>query len=84
MTEAIIIALITSTIPLIGTIMTVLHSARKTDEKFKIEIAVMEARLEELTREVRLHNDFARRLPSLETKVEHLERAVARMEDDQR
>lgn len=74
MNDAILIALISSVIPLIGTIITVLYSANKTDEKIKINQAVMEAKLEELTREVRLHNDFAQRVPVLETKVEHLEK----------
>ena len=74
MNDAILIALISSIIPLIGTIITVLYSANKTDEKIKINQAVMEAKLEELTREVRMHNDFAQRVPVLETKVEHLEK----------
>jgi hypothetical protein len=74
MNDAILIAIISSVIPLIGTIITVLYSANKTDEKIKINQAVMEAKLEELTREVRLHNDFAQRVPVLETKVEHLEK----------
>lgn len=74
MSDAIVIALISSIIPLIGTIVTVLYSANKTDEKLKITQAVMETKIEELTREVRLHNDFAQRVPVLETKVEHLEK----------
>lgn len=32
--------------------------------------AVTETRLDELTREVREHNDFARRVPVLEEKIE--------------
>lgn len=82
MDNAIVVALITSIIPLVGTIITVLYSASKTDEKLKITQAVMETRLEELVREVRTHNDFAQRIPSLETKVEHLERQVTRLQDD--
>lgn len=82
MDNAIIIALITSIVPLIGTIITVLWSASKTDIKIKISQAVMEEKLTELTREVRAHNDFAQRIPVLESKVEHLENSVRRMEDD--
>ena len=76
MSEAIQIALITSIVPLIGTILTVLWSAARTDEKVKISMAVMENKIEELTREVREHNDFAKRIPVLEAKVEHLEKEV--------
>lgn len=74
MSEAITIALISSIIPLLGTIITVLYSAAKTDEKVKVSMAIMETKIEELTREVRWHNDFAQRVPVLETKVEHLEK----------
>ena len=76
MSEAIQIALITSIVPLIGTVLTVHWSAARTDEKVKIQMAVMEAKVDELTREVREHNDFARRIPVLEAKVEHLEKEV--------
>lgn len=82
MNETILAALIGSIIPLIGTIITVLYSAGRTDEKVKIVMAVMETKIEELTREVRAHNDFAQRVPTLETKVEHLEKDVTRLEDD--
>lgn len=82
MNETILAALIGSIIPLIGTIITVLYSAGRTDEKVKIAMAVMETKIEELTREVRQHNDFAQRVPTLETKVEHLEKDVTRLEDD--
>ena len=74
MSEAVIIAIISSCIPLLGTIITVLYSAAKTDEKVKVAMAVMETKVEELTREVRRHNDFAQRVPVLESKVEHLEK----------
>lgn len=76
MSEAIQIALITSIVPLIGTVLTVLWSAARTDEKVKIQMAVMEAKVDELTREVREHNDFARRIPVLEAKVDRLEKEV--------
>lgn len=34
--------------------------------------AVMEVRIDELTREVREHNNFARRIPTLEERVNNL------------
>lgn len=58
MTEGIIIALITGSLTLVG----VLASNRKTQ-------AVTETKLEELTREVREHNGFARRMPVVEEQV---------------
>lgn len=38
--------------------------------------AVVECKIEELTREVRLHNNFATRVPVLEEKVNNLENNV--------
>lgn len=82
MSEAITIALITSLIPLIGTVLTVLFSAAKTDEKMRLQLAVFETKLEELTREVRAHNGFAQRLPVVEEQVKTLQNQVKKMEDD--
>ena len=56
--ENIIVALITGGVTLVG----VLISNQKSQ-------AVTETKLEELTREVREHNNFARRVPVLEEKM---------------
>jgi geranylgeranyl pyrophosphate synthase len=82
MSEAVIIALITSLVPLIGTVLTVLFSAQKTDEKMRLQLAVFEAKLEELTREVRLHNGFAQRMPVVEEQVKQLKEQIKNLEDD--
>ena len=58
MAESIIVAIITGVLTLIG----VLISNSKTQ-------AVTETRLEELTREVREHNGFARRMPVVEEQI---------------
>lgn len=59
--ETIFTSLITGGITLIG----VLIANNKTQ-------AVMETKVDELTREVREHNNFARRVPLLEAQVETL------------
>lgn len=69
MAETIVAALVTGAITLIG----VLISNSKSQ-------AVTETRLEELTREVREHNGFARRMPVLESAVEQLQKEVGRLE----
>lgn len=58
MTETIICAVITGGLTLLGVII----ANSKTQ-------AVTEAKLEELTREVREHNNFARRVPVVEEKI---------------
>lgn len=82
MSEAITIALITSVIPLIGTVLTVLFSAAKTDEKMRLQLAVFETKLEELTREVRQHNGFAQRLPVVEEQIKGIEKRLNVLEAD--
>lgn len=80
MSEAIVVAVITSCLTLIGTVITVLSASKKTDEQFRINQAVIDTKIEELTREVREHNNFARRLPLVEERLEHLTARVTRLE----
>ena len=42
--------------------------------------AVMETKLEELTREVQLHNNFARRMPVVEEQIRGLEHRMYELE----
>lgn len=66
--ETIIAAVITGAITLIG----VLIANGKTQ-------AVMQVKIDELTREVREHNNFAKRMPVVETKVETIEKNVDKL-----
>lgn len=73
MTEAIAVALITGGLSLIGVIVTVRASNRKTTDtvthKLELSQAVTDTKIEELTREVRAHNNFAVRIPVLEEQI---------------
>lgn len=87
MSEAIIVALITGACAIIAQLLISKQSAKDlyakldkqsevSDEKLDAKINVMDAKITELTREVREHNNFARRMPVLEEKVATLERKV--------
>lgn len=78
---ALLTALITGGLSLIGVILT-----NKTSEKnikttmqadLKVAQAVTDTKIEELTREVREHNNFAKRVPVLEEKINMLEKRVS-------
>lgn len=69
MSEAIIVALITGGLSLSGVILTGLLSARKQENAMKISQAITDTKIEELTREVREHNEFARRMPVVEEQI---------------
>lgn len=76
MSQAIIVAIITGGLSLLGTILTILQTSKKTEESFKIHQAVTDEKIENLTREVRKHNGFAERLPALEQRVSDLAEQV--------
>ena len=69
----IIVALITGGVTLVG----VLISNQKSQ-------AVTDTKLEELTREVREHNNFARRVPVLEEQMEVANQRIQDLEDAQK
>ena len=74
--ESIIIAIITSVLSLIGVVITNTQANKKIEIQLDKQQAITDTKLEELTREVREHNDFARRIPVLENKIENLEKKV--------
>ena len=69
MSESIIVAIITGGLSLIGVIVSNNRTAQSMDAKLDKQQAVTETKLEELTREVRAHNNFAQRIPVLEEQI---------------
>lgn len=69
MSEAIIVAIISSGVSLLGVIFSNSTTAKNMDAKLDKQQAVTETKLEELTREVREHNNFAKRVPVLEEQI---------------
>lgn len=69
MTEAIIVALITGGLSLLGVIITSRQTSKDMESKLEKQQAVTETKLAELTREVRFHNNFAQRVPVLEEQI---------------
>lgn len=80
MTEAIIVALITGAVSLVGTVMTVLMTSRKTEENMKVSQAVTDTKLDNLTREVRQHNNFAQKIPVIEEQIRVINHRIEDLE----
>ena len=80
MTEAITVAIITGGLSLLGVVVTSLATFRKSRAAAQIAQAVTETKLEELTREVREHNNFAKRMPVVEHEVKALSHRIAALE----
>ena len=82
MSEAIIIAIITGGLSLIGSIVSNNRTAQSMDAKLDKQQAVTETKLEELTREVRAHNNFAQRVPVLEEQIKVVNHRIADLEKE--
>lgn len=78
--EAVIVAIISGGLTLIGTVITVIATNRKTTEAMKIAQAVTDTKIDELTREVREHNNFARRMPVVENDVQTIYKRLDKLE----
>jgi len=81
MSEAVMVALITGGVSLLGTVITILATSSKTAQDMKINQAVTDIKIEELTREVRKHNGFAERMPVVEEQIKDLNHRVQDLED---
>jgi hypothetical protein len=82
MSEAIIVAIITGGLSLIGVIVSNNRTAQSMDAKLDKQQAVTETKLEELTREVRAHNNFAQRIPVLEEQMKVANHRIADLEKE--
>ena len=76
----IIVAIIVGGLSLVGVILTNASSNKKVTNKIETVQAVTDTKIEELTREVREHNNFARRVPVLESQMQDISRRLGNVE----
>ena len=79
MTE-IIIALITGGLSLVGVIISNIRSNTKVENRIVTAQAVTDCKIDELTREVREHNNFARRMPVVEEQIKVINHRLSDLE----
>lgn len=79
--DAIIVALITGGCSVVGVIITTLTTSRRTEQRMATAQAVTDTKIEELTREVRSHNNFAQRVPVLEEQIKVANHRIADLEE---
>lgn len=80
MTEAIVVAIITGGLALVGTIYSSNKTAQNMNAKLDKQQAVTETKLEDLTREVREHNNFAKRVPVMEEQIKVIDHRIDDLE----
>lgn len=83
--EQILVALITAGLGLIGVMVTNYFSGKalgdKVQHQLEVNQAVTDTKIEELTREVRAHNNFAQRVPVLEEQVRVANHRISDLEN---
>ncbi len=81
MTSEILVALITGGLSFLGVVVANVSNNRKIQSDMKTQQAVTDTKIDELTREVRQHNNFAQRVPVLENKVQVADHRIKDLED---
>lgn len=80
MTE-IIVAIITGGLALVGVVVSNLATTSRITAELKTSQAVTETKIDELTREVRKHNNFAERIPVIEEQIKAANRRIDDLEE---
>lgn len=80
------VAIITGSLALLGVVISSLINARATTKKIENKIitsqAVTDTKIDELTREVREHNNFARRMPVVEEQIKVINHRINDLENE--
>ena len=83
MNDSVIVALVTAGAAILSNVILSNRNSREIDHKLETHQAVTDTKLDELTREVREHNNFARRMPVLEEKISVANHRIADLENKQ-
>ena len=80
MEPSIIVSIITGIASVAAVVITNSKSNTERDNMMEKAQAVTDTKLDELTREVRAHNNFAQRIPVLEEQTKALNKRVSNLE----
>lgn len=76
------VEVIVAIITLLGVIVTNVGSNRKVEHSLETSQAVTDCKIDELTREVRKHNNFAQRVPVLEEQIKVINHRIKDVEGE--
>lgn len=82
MGEGVAVAIISGVLTLAGTVLTVWAGNRKTNENLRINQAVTDTKLDNLTREVQKHNNFGERIPVIEEQIKVINHRIDDLENN--
>lgn len=75
------VSILTSLITLTGVIISNSRSKRDMQQRLEIAQAVTDTKIDELTREVRQHNNFAQRVPVVEEQLKVVNHRIKDLEE---
>ena len=78
----IIAAAITGLLALLGVVVSNIGSNRKIENSLQTSQAVTDCKIDELTREVREHNNFAKRMPVVEEQIKVINHRLEDLEKE--
>ena len=79
--EQIVASIITGVLAFFGVVITNLAANRRIEHKLEQNQAVADTKIDELTREVREHNNFARRMPVVEEQIKVINHRINDLEE---
>lgn len=86
--NAIVVALITGGLSLVGVLVSNFMSSNaigtKLTHQLEVSQAVTNEKIDNLRKEVTKHNNFAERIPVIETNITALDRRISHLEDLER
>ena len=65
---------------IVAVIITNAKSSKDIEHKLSVQQAVTDTKIEELTREVRMHNNFAQRVPVIEEQIKVINHRISDLE----
>lgn len=69
-------AIVVGMITFAGVVVTNNKANAKIEKQLEIAQAITDTKIEELTREVREHNNFAKRMPAVETEIQAIHKII--------
>ena len=75
------VSILTSLITLTGVVISNSRSKRDMQQRLEIAQAVTDTKIDELTREVRQHNNFAQRVPVVEEQLKVVNHRIKDLEE---
>lgn len=82
MNDSVIVALVTAGAAIMSNVILSNKNSREIDHKLETHQAVTDTKLDELTREVREHNNFARRMPVVEEQIKVANHRIEDLENE--